>query len=121
MIYIIGCLVMVIGYAVVARAASVSSAWSKTVLVAVLLSLIGNVALVSTVAFNSNPVMNDGFSVPNRVAYWIIGEDGWSVARFSRILELSIWCTLSITLLFVIVSVWEALRRKKKLRAGHIG
>ncbi|MGO4371146.1 hypothetical protein [Paenibacillus sp. 2TAB19] len=117
MLYLFGCAFIVIGFAFAAKAASVNSPWSKTLFLAVLLSLIANVALVSTIAANSNPAANEGFSVPNRIAYWIIGEDGWSMGLFQRLFDQSMWCTLWLALILAVVSISEAFGRKMR-RAG---
>lgn len=113
MLYVIGCLLILSALAAIFKTAAVPSAWSKTALLAVIMSVVANVALVDTVAYNAYPELNDGIGIPNSIAYWIIGEDRWSIERFQAVLNLSVWCTIAAALLFAFVTIWEAIRKQR--------
>jgi hypothetical protein len=57
---------------------------------------------------------NDGIGISNQVAYWIIGEDGWSRALFRRMFEQSINFTLFLFLAYPLVLMVESKLMRSK-------
>jgi len=47
------------------------------------------------------PVLNDGIGLHSKFAYYIIGEDGWSLELFKRIYDYSFTISIILTLLYI--------------------
>ncbi|MBD2872955.1 hypothetical protein [Paenibacillus arenilitoris] len=113
MLYIIGGGLFIAVAVLAFKRAGVALAWSKGVLIGGALCLIANIALAANMASNADPIRNDGLTVPNPIAYSIIGEDGWSLDRFELLFDQSIVATLAVVVLFVVVTAAEAKARRK--------
>lgn len=77
-------------------------------------------AVVATVSLGQNytqsliPEANDGIGISNTVAYWIIGEEHWSVDQFKRAFERSMYFTLILIILSPLVYFLESKRTNVK-------
>ncbi len=65
----------------------------------VILSLIVSLSLGTNYVAAAVPSLNDGIGIHNFMAYWIIGEDNWSIGLFEKYFEYSL--ALSFFLLIV--------------------
>ncbi|WP_459930393.1 hypothetical protein [Desulfosporosinus burensis] len=65
----------------------------------IILSVIASLSLGTNYTAAAIPSLNDGIGIHNFLAYWIIGEDNWSIALFKNYFEYSL--VVSIILLIV--------------------
>lgn len=47
------------------------------------------------------PKLNDGIGLHSRFAFFIIGEDGWSLELFKKIYDISFTISIILTLIFI--------------------
>ncbi|KIL35190.1 hypothetical protein SD71_15435 [Cohnella kolymensis] len=57
-------------------------------------SIVSALCLAQNYTQSLIPEANDGIEISNRIAYWIIGDDGWSTDRFKKSFDQSIYFTL---------------------------
>jgi len=76
------------------------------------LLLVVNIALAQNYSA-SLADSNDGIGISNGLAYFLIGEDNWSVAMFKRHYTISTWLTLLSTLFtLILLAVKVTMERK---------
>lgn len=114
MLYWFVCLLL-IGVSVVAlRSARVSNPYSKGMLLTILFSLVTAVCLAQNYTQSLIPEVNDGIGISNQVAYWIIGEDGWSKDIFRTRFEASLYLTFAAIVLYPLILIAESRFMKVK-------
>jgi len=69
-------------------------------------------SLIITISLLENYLLNvsgieDGYSISNKIAYLIIGEDGWNIELFKRSYETSFWISVGVLLLGSILFLIE--------------
>jgi len=95
------------------RKAGILYAYSNGIMLAIALSLLANVCLAQNYTQSLISERNDGIGISNQVAYWIIGEDGWSENLFQKSFEQSVYVTLLLLAVYVIVLLVESRLRRK--------
>ncbi|MBM6617179.1 hypothetical protein JR050_05760 [Bacillus sp. RD4P76] len=77
------------------------------------LSILATVSLAQNYTQSLIPEANDGIGISNKMAYWIIGEDGWSQEMFKTIFEQSIFISIILIAAYPIVLTIEAKLSRK--------
>lgn len=85
---------------------------SKELLPLIFISFISIVCLGVNYVVSAIPRLNDGIGMANSLAYWIIGEDNWSVGLFKRYFDSSVYVGLFLILLYSILRLVEKDRRR---------
>ena len=67
---------------------------SKELLPLIFISLISTVCLGVNFVASAIPSLNDGIGIHNFIAYWIIGENNWSISLFNNYFIKSIYISL---------------------------
>ena len=114
MVYIAGSIIFILVSVFVMNKSNVINPFSKGILLGIVLSLLANLSLAENVANNLQPEKNDGYSIRNGIARWILGDDGGALADFKSAFATSINFTLLFLVLFVVVVVIETRTNKKK-------
>jgi len=66
----------------------------------VILSIIASLSLGTNYVAAAIPSLNDGIGIQNFLAYWIIGEDNWSIELFEKYFEYSLALSLSLLIVY---------------------
>lgn len=115
MFFLLGCLIFIGVSIIVLRKTGVLYSYSKGIAIAVGLSLLALVCLAQNYTQSLIPEVNDGIGISNQVAYWIIGEDRWSIDLFRKSFEQSIYFTLFLLVIYPLVHVVELKLIKKEI------
>ncbi len=115
MIFLSICIIFVTIAIVVLRKAGVLYPFSKGFAMATGISLLTVACLAQNYTQSLIPVANDGIAISNQIAYWIIGEDGWSHDLFLNTFKLSIFFTGIIIILYPVILVAESKFSSKAL------
>ncbi|MBT2636651.1 hypothetical protein J7E37_01780 [Bacillus sp. ISL-39] len=75
---------------------------------AIALSILAAVSLSQNYTQSLISEANDGIGISNKMAYWIIGEDGWSQEMFKYVFELSIHISIILIASYPIVLMLES-------------
>jgi hypothetical protein len=113
MIFFVLSLVFVIVSVVLIKRGGIQNPFSKGVALAAALAIVSGVSLAQNYTHSLIPEANDGISISNQVAYWIIGEDGWSQESFKNIYEKSVYLTLLLIAAYPLVLLIESKFPKK--------
>lgn len=87
--------------------------YSKGIALGTGLSLLAAVCLAQNYTQSLIPEVNDGIGISNQVAYWIIGEDGWTKEMFRKSFEQSVYFTLLLLVAYPLVLIVESKSIKK--------
>lgn len=109
-------LVFVLGAVLVWRACGVRRPYSKGVLLAFLIAVVAAVCLAENAVTSLVPEANDGIGISNPVAWWIIGEDGWSRERFRAWFENTVYLALALIAVHPAVLALETRGTKRRER-----
>lgn len=60
------------------------------------------------------PEANDGISISNRIAYWIIGEGEWSTNAFQSAFVTALYLTCGLILAYPITLAIEANKKNRQ-------
>jgi hypothetical protein len=90
------------------RRFAVCNPYSKGILLAIFTSVVAVICLAQNYTQSQIPEANDGIGISNQVAYWIIGEDGWSKEKFQNLFENSIYFTFYLIIAYPVVLVVES-------------
>lgn len=112
MLFIFGCLVSVTIFVLSIHRIGMNNPFSKGIGLAFALSILAVVSLAQNYTQSLIPEVNDGISVSNKMAYWIIGQNGWSQEMFKDIFEQSILISLLLIAAYPIVLILEGKMRK---------
>jgi len=66
----------------------------------VIFSVIVSLSLGINYVASSIPNINDGIAIHSSLAYWIIGEDKWSINLFKQFFDYSIWTSVILLALY---------------------
>jgi len=114
MLFLAACAIIVTGSMYALRRAGVAHPYSKGVVLAIFLSIAALVCLAQNYTQSLISEASDGVGISNWVAYWVIGEDGWSIGKFRNAFEQSIYCTLVAIVLYPPVLAAEIRLAKKE-------
>lgn len=114
MVYLVGSIVFILISVFVMKKVDVINPFSKGILLGIVLSLLANISLAENVANNLQPEENDGYSIRNGIARWILGDDGGILVDFKSAFITSTYFTLLFVVLFVVVLVIETRIIKNK-------
>lgn len=103
--FLFGCIVF--------RNFEILNPFSKGIGIAIALSILGAGSLGQNYTQSLIPEANDGLGISNAIAYWIIGEDGWSQEMFRNAFELSLYISLILIVIYPIVTVIETKLQRK--------
>lgn len=108
------CSLMFVFVSVVAfRHFGVPCPYSRGIVLSTGLSLLTTVCLGVNYSQSLIPNVHDGIGIANRLAYWIIGEDGWSIHLFKKYFDRSVYFTLFLLLVYPLVLLTETRMIKK--------
>lgn len=113
MLFVVSAFGFVLVSVVLIKRGGIQNPFSKGVALAAALSIVSGVSLAQNYTHSLIPKANDGISVSNQVAYWIIGEDGWSQENFKSIFEQSVYLTLLLIAAYPLVLLIESKFSKK--------
>lgn len=89
--------------------------FSKTILILLMVSVLANVSLAQNYTQSLIPGIEDGIGISNKLAYYIITDDGWgnywSKELFYRAYDYSITVSGIIIILFIILLFMESKRK----------
>jgi len=74
--------------------------FSDPLLPLVIFSIIASLSLGMNYVAAAIPSLNDGIGIQNFLAYWIIGEDKWSIALFRNYFDYSLVISFSLLLVY---------------------
>jgi hypothetical protein len=86
----------------------IKNPFSRGLGLAIALSILAVVSLAQNYTQSLIPEANDGLGISNQLAYWIIGEDGWSQDRFKNMFDQSVYITLLLIVAYPIVLIIES-------------
>lgn len=113
MFFIYGCIVL-LGITVAAiKRYGIPNPYTKGVGLAIAFSLLAAISLAQNYTQSLIPEANDGMGISNQLAYWIIGEDGWSQEMFKKSFERSTYISLLLMAAYPIVLLIESKTRRK--------
>lgn len=72
----------------------------NTLLPLVIFSVIVSLGLGINYVASAIPILNDGIGIHNFLAYWIIGEDNWSVGLFKNYFNYSLIVSILVLLVY---------------------
>jgi hypothetical protein len=81
--------------------------FSKAFLVLVLFSIIVNISLAQNYTQSLIPEVNDGIGISNDLAYWAIGEGGWSIEQFRTVYNGSTTLSIILVIVYAFILVFE--------------
>ncbi|MFB9329453.1 hypothetical protein ACFFSY_26240 [Paenibacillus aurantiacus] len=119
MVYWTVSLFIISGFILGLRRAGVGNPFSKGIALAAGLALLAVACLAQNYTQSLIPEANDGIGISNPVAYWIIGEDGWSQSLFAAAFRMSIYWTVALIALYPFVAVAEARFRAIRTADGR--
>ncbi|MFZ3590676.1 hypothetical protein ACOI1C_15840 [Bacillus sp. DJP31] len=113
MLFIISCLLFLIGSIMIFKVFKIRYAFSCGILIGIALSIIATISLSQNYTQSLIANVNDGIAISNMISSWIIGENGWSVERFKELFEQSTNITLLLILIYPFVLLFDAKARKE--------
>jgi glucan phosphoethanolaminetransferase (alkaline phosphatase superfamily) len=114
MVFVGICSMFLLISVVIFKLTGVSRPLARGLLLAILVSIIAVVMLAQNYTQSLIPQANDGIGVSNFVAYWIIGEDGWSTAVFREAFQYSAGITILLIILYPILIAVDKIRGKNR-------
>lgn len=108
MLVIFLCLVIIILSILSFRKFSIQNPISKGIALAISFTIVAVVCLAQNYTQSLIATANDGFGISNQVAYWIIGEHGWSLEKFYNVFESSIYVSLSLIIAYPVILILES-------------
>lgn len=78
---------------------------SKALLPLILLCLISTICLGINYVAAAVPSLNDGIGIQNFLAYWIIGDDNWSVQLFKGYFNNLVYTSLFLTVIYSVLAL----------------
>lgn len=111
--FLFGCLVVIIIAVYAFRKIGIRNPYSKGMGIAIALSILIVISLAQNYTQSLIPEANDGIGISNQLAYWIIGENGWSQDMFKNMFEKSIYFSLILIVAYPFVLVTESKLERK--------
>ncbi|MDX5476664.1 MAG: hypothetical protein LPK00_14110 [Bacillaceae bacterium] len=116
MLFLFGCLVILFASIISFRNLKIVNPVSKVVGIAIAFSIVATISLGQNYTQSLIPEANDGMSISNKLAYLIIGEDGWSQEVFRYVFDFSLYVSLILILVYPIVLVIESKLARKQTK-----
>jgi low affinity Fe/Cu permease len=113
MAFVFGSLVILIISVLVIRRFGIINPFSKGIGIAIAISILAVVSLAQNYTQSLIPEANDGLGISNKMAYWIIGEEGWSQEMFKNMFEQSVYISLLLIAAYPIVLIIESKFNRK--------
>ena len=88
--------------------------FSTALLPLLLFSIVANVALAQNYTQSLIPGANDGMGISNRLAYFLIGDDGWSHELFRSAYNFSTTITIILLIAYSLILVIETVYKRKE-------
>lgn len=110
--FIFGCVIFIIIEVVLLNKFGVHKPYSKGIVLAIVLSVAAAISLGQNYTQSLIPEANDGIDISNALAYWIIGEDLWSIEKFKNYFEWSTFITIILVIVSPIVLIIESKFKK---------
>lgn len=86
---------------------------SRIMLVVMIFSVLVTACLGQNYSHSLIPGIHDGISVSNKIAFFIMGDDGWSHEKFKKFFDGSIIASLLSIVLYLVSLLYETLAYKK--------
>jgi hypothetical protein len=112
MLFLFICLGILVGFILLFKKAGLDNPLSKGLALGIALSLLVTISLSQNLTQSLIPEVNDGIGISNTIAYWIIGEGGWSHQLFESAFNYATYISLFLILIYPIVLLLET-------RNGH--
>lgn len=80
---------------------------SRALILVIFICLISSVCLGINYIASAVPALNDGIGMHNFLAYWIIGEDNWSIQLFKNYFDISIYINIFLTFIYAVLTLAE--------------
>jgi hypothetical protein len=101
------CLALLVVFISLFKKAGLDNPFSKGLALGTALSFLVTISLAQNYTQSLIPEANDGIGISNKIAYWIIGEDGWSHGLFENVFNYSMYTSLFMLLIYPIVLLLE--------------
>lgn len=111
LLFYVGIAILFFFLFVLFKKAGVSSPFSRIALLSTLFSMLATVCLAQNYTASLIPGMQDGISISNTLAYYLIGEDGWSQEKFRTAFQYAVVSSILCLMLYIAASVQDS--RKK--------
>ncbi|WP_243503550.1 hypothetical protein [Cytobacillus oceanisediminis] len=108
MAFILVSLVFVIVCILFIQRMGIKNPFSKGIGLAIAVSTLAAISLAQNYTQSLIPEANDGISISNVMAYWIIGEPRWSQEIFKNFFNKSIYITLILIVSYPITLMLES-------------
>ena len=76
---------------------------SKELMPLILICVISTICLGVNYVAAAIPSLNDGIGIHNFLAYWIIGEDNWSIKLFKDYFNISVYLSLFLIFMYCVL------------------
>lgn len=114
MIFLFCCLIFFVASTAVFIKMKVPYPLSKGAAIATALSLLALISLVHNLVVSFIPEANDGIGISNIIAYWIIGEDEWSTAKFQQATIHAMYISFALILACPVILAAEAAKASRR-------
>lgn len=113
MLFILLSLVFIIVSMMIFKRFAVRNPCSKGILLAFFVTAVVAICLAQNDTQSQIPGAADGIGISNSVAYWIIGEDGWTADKFRNAFENAIYFALFLIFAYPVVVAVESKPKRK--------
>lgn len=114
MAFILSALIFVLVSILAFKRFAVSHPCSKGIVLAFFITVAAAACLSQNYTQSQIPGANDGIGRSHPIAYWIIGEDGWTAEKFRRSFERAISFAFLLIAAYPVVLVMESKFEKKR-------
>jgi hypothetical protein len=106
-------LVVVLLVYILLRKAGVSYPLSRILLLSLIFSVLATACLGQNYTQSLIPGIEDGIGVSNKLAYFIMGDDGWSHEKFKSYFDGFLTTSFILMALYIIGLLWESSQNRK--------
>lgn len=106
-------LVVVLLVYILLRKAGVSYPLSRILLLSLIFSVLATACLGQNYTQSLIPGIEDGIGVSNTLAYFIMGDDGWSHETFKSYFDGFLTTSFILIALYIIALLWESSKNKQ--------
>ncbi len=96
------------------KKAGVAYPLSRVLLVALIFSVLATACLGQNYTTSLIPGVHDGIAVSNSLAFFIMGDDGWSHEQFERYFDGFLTASLILMVLYLAALLWESRRYRSQ-------
>lgn len=112
-LYHIGLVICIILLYFLFRKVGVPYPLSKILQIILIGCVLATACLGQNYTINKIPGVYDGMAVSNSLAFFIMGDDGWSHEKFDNYFDGFLRATLIVMALYIFALIWEAWRYKR--------